>query len=180
MASVFCKSSTKQESILNLDIHQVSSQLKNEVISVLHIIKSIQVESENIDIVILGNPEILVDIRTSGKTSNISLILKTFFVCIILFLGAGLAIINFHQDVNMEESFKTIYYLVTGERNNSPLILEIPYSLGIGLGMAAFFNHFFRQKWKKEPSPLEVEMNSYQKNIDEYILDETKHIKNKS
>ncbi len=100
--------------------------------------------------------------------------MKVSLVCIILFLGAGLAIINFHEDVNIENSFKTFHYLITGEFSERPLLLQISYSIGIGVGMITFFNHVFKKKWKKEPSPLDVEMYFYQKNIDEYIIDNAK------
>lgn len=101
-------------------------------------------------------------------------------VTILLFIGAAIAIINFHEDVNMEESLKIINRIVTGEETENLLLLKIPYSLGLGVGMVTFFSHVFRKKWKKEPSPLELEMYSYKKNIDNYILDNTKHNKNQN
>ncbi len=123
----------------------------------------------------MGDTEILVNIQGESSEWKLFSILKTALVCFILFLGAGLAIVNFHADVNMDKSLQIIYHMVTGEEKQKPLILLIPYSLGIGAGMTVFFNHLFQKKWKKEPSPLEVEMFMYEKNIDDYILDTTKH-----
>ncbi|MNP77793.1 hypothetical protein D3C76_1752930 [compost metagenome] len=38
--------------------------------------------------------------------------------------------------------------------------------------MVVFFNHLFKKKWNEEPTPLEVEMFLYQKNIDHYVVHE--------
>jgi len=81
---------------------------------------------------------------------------------------------NFHTDVSMEQVHQRIYYLVTGAYNARPLILQIPYSLGIGLGMVLFFNHVFKRKLNDEPSPLELEVFLYQENIDQYVIDHEK------
>ena len=49
-------------------------------------------------------------------------------------------------------------------------MFQIPYSIGLGLGMVLFFNHFFRKRINEEPSPLEVEMFNYQQDIDQYVI----------
>jgi stage V sporulation protein AA len=95
-------------------------------------------------------------------------------VWIILFVGSGLAIMNFHTDVSMQEVHERIYYLVTGRHENQPLILQIPYSIGIGTGMILFFNHLFKKRFNEEPSPMELEMFLYQEAIDQYVINDEK------
>ena len=36
--------------------------------------------------------------------------------------------------------------------------------------MILFFNHVFKKRINEEPSPLEVEMFNYQKDIDHYVI----------
>ncbi|WIV10720.1 stage V sporulation protein AA [Proteiniborus sp. MB09-C3] len=175
IASIFCTDKKAEKSILELEVHNISGRKINDVIPALRIIKTIYKYDENIDLTVMGEAEILIDVQGDTNESKLFSIIKTVIVCFILFLGAGLAIVNFHADVNMDKSLQIIYRMVTGEENHKPLILLIPYSIGIGVGMATFFNHVFQKKWKKEPSPLEVEMFMYEKNIDDYILDKTKH-----
>lgn len=160
--------------ILAIPIFEVDYNEKNNVLSIIDIIKKIQEKEDDLSIRIFGKPEVLIDINVENKTSKFYKYLKILAVCIVLFLGAGIAIINFHEDVNMESSLSIFYEIVTGDKVKSPLILQIPYSLGIGIGMITFFNHILKRKWKKEPSPLDVEMYMYSKNIDEYVLDNTK------
>lgn len=174
LATVVCLDKNLQESLLDINILKTPSEKRSIVISVIDIIKKIKQKHNNIDIVVFGNPEILVNIREKFNSPNIFQFIKIAIVCIILAIGAATAIIYFHEDVNMKEVHKQIFYLITGETSEKPLILQVPYSLGIGLGIATFFNHLFKKKWKKEPSPLDIEMYLYSKNIDDYILDESK------
>jgi stage V sporulation protein AA len=77
---------------------------------------------------------------------------------------------NFHEDVSMQAVHQKIYYLITGKTNEYPLLLQVPYSIGLGLGMVLFFNHLFRKKFNEEPSPLDVEMFNYQQDLDQYVV----------
>ena len=45
---------------------------------------------------------------------------------------------NFHADVSMLAVHQRIYELMTGKKVDHPLILQIPYSIGIGAGMVHF------------------------------------------
>lgn len=93
-------------------------------------------------------------------------------VWLVLFFGSALTIMNFHADVSMQEVQVRIVEMLTGHRDEHPYLFQIAYSLGIGLGMVMFFNHLFKKKWNEEPTPLEVEMFLYQKNIDQYVVNE--------
>lgn len=93
-------------------------------------------------------------------------------VWLLLFFGSALTIMNFHADVSMQEVHIRIVEMLTGRRDEHPYMFQIAYSLGIGFGMVIFFNHLFKKKWNEEPTPLEVEMFLYQKNIDQYVVHE--------
>lgn len=97
------------------------------------------------------------------------------FVWILLFVGAAMAIMNFHYDVSMEEVQIRLHYLFTGEQTQHPLWIQIPYSLGLGLGMLLFFNHWFQKRFNEEPSPLEIEVFNYQQEIDNYVYHKENH-----
>jgi len=90
-------------------------------------------------------------------------------VWLILFVGSAMTIINFHYDVSMQEVQQKLHFLITGERNETPLWIQIPYSIGLGVGMLLFFNHWFNKRFNEEPSPLEIEIYNYQQNLDHYL-----------
>ncbi|WP_166239245.1 stage V sporulation protein AA [Paenibacillus turpanensis] len=114
-----------------------------------------------------GEPHVLVDIYAEKRRPGLFPIIV---VWILLFLGSGLAIMNFHEDVAMEEVHRRLTELLTGERIEHPYWMQIPYSIGIGLGMVLFFNHVFKKKFNEEPTPLEVELFLYQENINQYVI----------
>lgn len=70
----------------------------------------------------------------------------------------------------MRDVHLRIYTMITGDEVPQPLLFQIPYSIGLGLGMILFFNHFFRKRLNEEPSPLEVEMFNYQQDLDNYLI----------
>jgi stage V sporulation protein AA len=137
------------------------------VIDVMKVIDTIRKYNEGLEINVFGPAQVIVEIIYEKKRVNL-----LFFaaVWLLLFVGAGLAIIYFHEDVSMQQVHQRIYYMVTGEINKKPLILQVPYSLGLGLGMILFFNHVFQKRINEEPSPLEVEMFQYQQSLDQYVL----------
>lgn len=96
-------------------------------------------------------------------------ILIVSFVWLLLFIGTAMTIMNFHYDVSMQEVQQKLHYLFTGEKNEFPLWIQVPYSIGLGLGMLLFFNRWFKKKFNDEPSPLEVELFNYQQDLDQYV-----------
>jgi stage V sporulation protein AA len=116
-----------------------------------------------------GEPHVLIEAEGPQRTANT---VAVALVWLLLFIGSGLAIMNFHADVSMLEVHRRIYELITGRRVDFPLVLQIPYSIGIGVGMVLFFNHLFKKKFNEEPSPLEVEMFMYQESVNQYIITE--------
>ncbi|ABR48374.1 stage V sporulation protein AA [Alkaliphilus metalliredigens QYMF] len=142
----------------------------HHIISMLNIIESIGRVYPGCNTTIIGESNILVKNIGNVEKKDTYKLLRVGVICFLLFIGSITAIINFHSDVNMREAHGTIYKIITGEENERPLLLQIPYSIGIGVGMAVFFNHIFRKKINQEPSPLEVEIYSYQQSLDEYII----------
>ncbi len=155
------------EKLKKIVIHKVQESDKNMVvIDVMHVIKEVHKYDNQIDVQALGSNQTIVEIMYQKKK------LSPLLFCIVwllLFIGAGLAIMNFHEDVSMQAVHQRIYKIVTGKENAQPLILQIPYSIGLGLGMILFFNHLFKKRINEEPSPLEVEIFNYQLDLDQYV-----------
>ena len=95
--------------------------------------------------VVLSVGEKQVSITISKKESKkIDLInfIKLAITCFLLFVGSGLAIMYFHADVNMHQVHETLIIAITGKESISPYWINIPYSIGIGIGIALFFGYF--------------------------------------
>lgn len=98
--------------------------------------------------------------------------LKVAIVCIILFFGAALAIMTFHNDASVPDILKNIHTLLTGEEVDRPVLIILAYTVGIGVGISCFFNHFGKKKLTDDPTPVQVEFVAYKKQIDDAVIDE--------
>ena len=94
------------------------------------------------------------------------------FISLIVFLGSAFTIMTFNTDVSVGEQFEIIYTLLLGHEGNGMNILEITYSVGIGAGMIIFFNHYSKKKTEDDPTPVQIEMCSYEKDICSTIVNQ--------
>lgn len=151
----------------DLILHQVKASDRNFiVIDAMRAIQEIHKVNPELDVQTVGPAQTIIEIDYPKKA------LAPVYFCgvwVLLFIGAALAIMNFHEDVSMQGVQQKIYKIVTGKENYKPLIMQIPYSIGLGVGMILFFNHLFRKRFNEEPSPLEVEMFNYQQDLDRYV-----------
>lgn len=156
------------EGLKQLPIYQVSKADKSSaVIDIMKVINLISNKYGAVDIQTVGPSQTIIEIIYKKKKVPIP-----FFILIwlLLFIGSALAIMNFHEDVSMRTVHQKIYKMITGHDEEKPLILQIPYSFGLGLGMIIFFNHIFKKRFNEEPSPLEIEIFNYQQDIDHYVM----------
>ena len=92
-------------------------------------------------------------------------------MALIAFFGAAFAIMTFNNDVDIPKLFAELYEQFTGRPSNGFTILEVTYSIGIGLGVLIFFNHFMGKKLTADPTPMEVEMRAYEDQVDTTVLE---------
>lgn len=149
-------------------IYRVSEKDKNiVVIDVLLVIEDLRKDFEKYDFQTLGPEQAVIRINKKQKKPNK---LIAIFVWFVLFIGTSMTIMNFHYDVSMQEVHQKLHLILTGEESEFPLWIQIPYSIGLGLGTLLFFNHWFNKRFNEEPSPLEVEISNYQSNLDQYLI----------
>ncbi|MFS0722708.1 stage V sporulation protein AA [Paenibacillus sp. 1P07SE] len=154
--------------LASLEIYKHTPEDGNRyVLDVLHIIQRIRAEVPGLTIEPYGDPQVLITIQDKPDKPRLLILVFTW---LLLFFGSGLAIMNFHADVSMQEVHVRLSELITGEQIRHPLWFQVPYSLGIGLGMALFFNHFFRKRFNEEPNPLEVELYMYEENVNACVI----------
>ncbi|GEN45206.1 stage V sporulation protein AA [Alkalibacillus haloalkaliphilus] len=156
-----------QSKLLNLFVYEVTENDQTyKVIDLYNIIKKIQNLYPENDIESVG-PSQTILILEQPRTKMYPI--YVFFIWTLLFIGAAMAVMNFHFDVSMPEVQEKLHSMMSGDIDRSVLWLQIPYSIGLGLGMILFFNHFLKKKFNEEPSPLEVEMFNYDQNLYEYV-----------
>ncbi len=149
-------------------VHQLTQTDRNIVIiDVMKVINMITTRFGELEIQTIGPAQTIIEVTFKKKGVSIPFFLLIWFL---LFFGSAMAIMNFHDDVSMRSVQEKIYTIITGKKEAKPLLFQIPYSLGLGLGMILFFNHVFKKRLNEEPSPLEVEMFNYQMDLDNYVI----------
>lgn len=143
------------------------------VVSGLDVVRAVAQETGATRISLHGEDETVVYVEGShdmqGDRTGTRLLLTAFrvgLIWVVLFVGSGLAIMNFHADVEMGRVLARIYEMITEERvSRLPLSVIVPYSVGIGLGIAVFFNRIPFPGRRREPSPLDIEIYLYDQNV---------------
>lgn len=176
IGQVYCKDDNIKKRVEKVRIYNSKNEEMYDYISGNEITTKILENIENVNITLIGGPDVLLEVKGKEDPSKIFNIVKIAIVMLVLFFGAGAAIINFYEDVNMSKSMEKIYFTITGIKKDNPLILTIPLSIGTGLGMFAFFSRIFSfsKRRRQEPGPLELELYLYDKDVEENILNDLK------
>lgn len=138
--------------------------------SALDVIKKLEAIDPQIQVNNVGKVEFIIDYQPPAPPKVAWQWLKTLFVCAVCFCGAAFAIMTFNNDVSVTDVFKEVYLLIMGTESDGFTILEVSYSVGLAVGIIAFFNHFAKWKLNTDPTPLEVEMRLYEDNISKTLI----------
>lgn len=142
------------------------------VLSSMDLIKDIQQKEPELDITTIGESTFIITYQKEGSVNIVLRWCKVIFVCLATFFGAGFSIMTFNNDVDIPALFEQIYTQVTGQASNGFSVLEISYSMGIGLGVLFFFNHFGRMKLTDDPTPMQVQMRLYEDDINTTLIED--------
>lgn len=141
------------------------------VMSVSDLLKMIQKAEPSIDISPLGETDFIITYQAPCAVSELFRKVKIFFVCLASFFGAAFSIMTFNNDVDLGDIFNEFYTLVTGKASSGFTILEISYSVGIGIGVLFFFNHFGHMKLTDDPTPMQVQMRTYEDDVNKTLIE---------
>lgn len=145
---------------------------KNEkkVISALKLIGLMQKEYPGINIDHIGEPDLVVEYRKPEPENRLLEGIKLVILSLIIFFGSAFTIMTFNTDVSVGEVFDLVYELVMQKPNTNGSILEVSYSIGIPIGILAFYNHFKVKKAKNDPTPVHIEMRNYEEEMNQAII----------
>ena len=153
------------------DIGQDGEKKKNYLISVTDIIKKIKKTYPDYTINNVGEMDTLVQYAAQKSRDRPWLKwLRVAFVVLVLFVGSSTAIMSFHTDGQMPKIFESYYRMFYGEEKSNPKIVSIPYAIGIAVGIIVFYNHFMGKKITDDPTPVEVEMELYEKDVTDTVV----------
>lgn len=164
----------KMKTMKVYNFHVTANQSKKktqmQVFSVMKIIEMIGQEFPNVEIQNIGEKDFVVEYVPKEEPKWL-LYLKTAILCVLIFFGSAFTIMTFNNDVGVGEVFMDFYEQVMGTQSDGFTVLEVCYSIGLFLGIVVFFNHVGRKKITHDPTPIQVEMRTYEKDVDTTFID---------
>lgn len=118
----------------------------------------------------LGETDFIVEYEGEHTPSKTWEYIKVVFVAAVLFFGSAFTIMTFNEDVNVSGVFDKLYQVVTGKVHTGGGALEISYAVGLPIGILVFYNHFKKRDIKNDPTPIQVEMRTYEEQMNKAML----------
>lgn len=172
IAKLYCTDSHIAAKAKAVKIHHFGNEgQKRQVFGILKLIEVIQQACPNVTVENLGETDILVERVDINKHKGTVQFLKIVFVACISFFGTAFTIMAFHNDVGINKVFGKVYEMVMGQPSSGYTILEFAYSIGLALGIIVFFNHIGGRRITKDPTPIEVEMRIYEKDVNDALIE---------
>ena len=140
------------------------------VMSVMDLISEIKKKEPDLEINNIGEADFIITFKNKPGSGLVWQWCKIIFVGLAAFFGAGFSIMTFNNDVDVGGLFSQIYTQVTGQTSGHFTVLEITYSIGIGLGVLFFFNHFGHMKITDDPTPMQIQMRLYEENVNKTLI----------
>lgn len=150
---------------------QKEQKQNRAVISILKVIEVVQKLDIDVEIISLGENDIVLERIKNQNEKQLWIVAKVIFVSLVCFFGTAFTIMAFHNDINVVGLFEKIYGLFGVSYRGGAGALEIGYSIGLGAGIVVFYNHIGKRKITKDPTPLEVEMRIYEDDVNQTLID---------
>lgn len=174
VASVYASDPVIKQKIGEIELHVFSGKKKEKLpFCIMKVIDLIGTAYPDVSVTPLGEADFIVEYKPAEKKKYEKVLEwgKAVFVCLTVFFGSAFTIMTFNKDASVEEIFALIYKLTEGAERSAPGELEIAYSIGLPMGIVLFFNHFLRKKIDSDPTPLQVQMRQYEKDVNTTIIE---------
>ncbi len=177
VADVYCNDKKMENDIKHicliiLDEVGVNKIKKKRVcLSFMDIVKAVAKKYPDADVNNLGENDFIVDYILEKKHSKFLQGLLIAFVAAFTFVGSMYAIMAYNNDVSTNEIFEKVYEMMGMGNFQEYKVIEIAYAVGLLLGIVVFYNHFAGKHFTGDPTPIQVEMDKYETDIDNCMID---------
>ncbi len=144
---------------------------KKTIFSVNKVYEKIHALYPKLQVENIGETDFIIELREKEKENKLLEYGKTVIVALVSFFGAAFTVMTFNQDVSVEKVFDKVYLSVMGTPKQGGSALELCYAIGLPVGILIFYNHFRHKKIKEDPTPIQVEMNAYEQQVNRTIIE---------
>lgn len=172
LGEIQCQDATVTAKLKSIRVHRFSVNGKNRtVISTLKLVRQMEECCPNISVEIIGETDVLVEWVMVDKYVGPAQWMKVLVVSLVCFFGTAFTIMAYHNDVGINEMFGDVYQMVMNREATGVNPLEVSYSIGLAAGIIVFFNHIGGRRITKDPTPIEVAMRNYEKDVDQTLIE---------
>lgn len=174
VATVYATDPAIKQKVGAIELYRFENREKEKkVFSVMKVVELVDASYPELTVTPVGEPDFIVEYKPEKKQKfeKAREWGKALFVSLAVFFGSAFTIVTFNKDASVDEIFPMIYRLTEGAERSTPGELEIGYSIGLPLGIILFFNHFLRKKIDSDPTPLQVQMRQYEKDVNSTIIE---------
>lgn len=172
VAEVRCQDAATCAKLKCIKIHRFSVEGENRaVVSTLKMIEKMEEVCPHISVEVIGETDVLIEWVIVDKYVGPAQWFKIVMVCLVSFFGTAFTIMAYHNDVGINEVFDQVYQITMNKEPDGINPLEISYSIGLAVGIIVFFNHVGGRRITKDPTPIEVAMRNYEKDVDQTLIE---------
>ena len=157
-----------EKKVSHIPVHRFKQEEDGRIfVSVLYLVDCITRVIPGAEVRNMGEQDVAVYYKNPQKKQEKMWIQKgkILFIVITCFLGMGVSIMGYNNDVDMAKVFSRLYETFTGTKPAGPTFMELFYSLGLTFGVFLFFNHVPGRKPENELTPVQVQMRIYEQDV---------------
>lgn len=171
IASVECTDNFICDRCKAIIVHRFHGDKKRAVISVMKVIQLISREWPEVLVQSIGETDILIEQIKVTEYKGWKQWWKVALVCCISFFGTAFTIIAYNNDISITGMFERMYGIFGVEPTAKLSLLELSYSVGLAVGIIIFFNHIGGRRITKDPTPIEVSMRNYERDVNQALIE---------
>ena len=168
LCAVCCAETKTEKKVSHIPVHRFKQEEDGRIfVSVLYLVDCITRVIPGAEVRNMGEQDVAVYYKNPQKKQEKMWIQKgkILFIVITCFLGMGVSIMGYNNDVDMAKVFSRLYETFTGTKPAGPTFMELFYSLGLTFGVFLFFNHVPGRKPENELTPVQVQMRIYEQDV---------------
>ena len=171
IASLYCEDKAILARVKAIKLHTFHEKAdKRFFVSMTEVIELVKEAVAGVEVESIGEPDMIAERVYVEKKKGAVEVLKILLVSLVCFFGASFTIMAFHNDIGIVDVFAKYYELVMGSKSNGFTVLEISYSIGLAAGSIIFFNNIGGRRLTKDPTPIEVEMSTYEEDVEKTLI----------
>lgn len=175
IASVFCSQPDIMHNVKKIKLFTFHDNEQGQsVVNALAVIGEILKYDKTVTVQNIGSQDCVVYYRNLNNGHKRTGKIKALFLMLLAFFGTAYSIMSYNGDVGAIDLLQDLYFMFTGlDAGTTDAGYKfgiLSYCVGLFFGMLLFFNHGLNHKKTDDPTPLQVQMRLYERDVNDAIV----------